>query len=69
MINAPLVELVNAVCEFPDVRPIPPLTFNVTRGEFVCLHGPVSTADHMVTAVRKVLGLAPGGRTDDTDLG
>ena len=55
MINAPLVELVNAVCEFPDVRPIPPLTFNVTRGEFVCLHGPTGSGKSL--ALRLVAGL------------
>ncbi len=55
MINAPLVELVNAVCEFPDVRPIPPLNFNVTRGEFVCLHGPTGSGKSL--ALRLIAGL------------
>lgn len=55
MINAPLVELVNAVCEFPDVRPIPPLNFNVTRGEFVCLHGPTGSGKSL--ALKLIAGL------------
>lgn len=55
MINAPLVELVNAVCEFPDVHPIPPLNFNVTRGEFVSLHGPTGSGKSL--ALRLIAGL------------
>lgn len=55
MINVPRVELINAVCEFEGAPPIPPLTFNVTRGEFVCLHGP--TGSGKTLALNLICGL------------
>jgi len=55
VINAPLVELRNAVCEFQDLRPIPPLSFSVTRGEFVCLHG--ATGSGKSLALKLIAGL------------
>ncbi len=41
-INAPLIELMNAGIKFPE-RQIPSISFNVTRGEFVCLLGPTGS--------------------------
>ena len=41
-VNTPLVELIDAGIEFPGVR-VSGISFNVTRGEFVCLYGPTGS--------------------------
>ena len=43
-VNVPLVELINAGIEVNGERLSAGITFNVTRGEFVCLHGPRARA-------------------------
>lgn len=53
--NVPLIELINAGVEFNGVRRIPGITFNVTRGEFVCLHG--STGSGKSIALSMIAGL------------
>ena len=39
MVNDPLIELVDASVDLNGERRLVGITFNVTRGEFVCLHG------------------------------
>lgn len=56
-VNIPLIELLNAGVEFPGERSVQGITFNVTRGEFVCLHGPTgsgkSLALNMIAGLRR----------------
>lgn len=57
MINTPLIELTNASVEFSASQAIPRITFNVTRGEFVCLHGPTGSGKSL--ALKMIAGLVP----------
>ncbi|MDO4937785.1 MAG: ATP-binding cassette domain-containing protein, partial [Sutterellaceae bacterium] len=53
-INVPLIELMNAGIEFPGRR-IAGISFNVTRGEFVCLLGPTGSGKSL--ALDMIAGL------------
>lgn len=53
-INVPLIELMNAGIEFPG-RPVASISFNVTRGEFVCLQGPTGSGKSL--ALDMIAGL------------
>ena len=57
-VNVPLIELINAGIEDRNgVRQINGITFNVTRGEFVCLQGPTgsskSLALNMIAGIKR----------------
>ena len=56
-VNIPLVELINAGIEVNGERLSAGITFNVTRGEFVCLHGASgsgkSLALHMIAGLMR----------------
>lgn len=55
-INVPLIELINAGIEDKNgVRQINGITFNVTRGEFVCLQGPTGSGKSL--ALNMIAGL------------
>lgn len=54
-VNAPLIELVNASVDLDDERRLVGITFNVTRGEFVCLHG--STGSGKSLSLKLIAGL------------
>lgn len=53
-VNVPLIELMNAGIEFPGRR-ISGISFNVTRGEFVCLLGPTGSGKSL--ALDMIAGL------------
>ena len=55
MVNAPLIELVNASVDLNGERRLVGITFNVTRGEFVCLHG--STGSGKSLSLKLIAGL------------
>lgn len=50
-VNVPLVELINAGIEVNGQRLCSGITFNVTRGEFVCLHGPTGSGKSLALAM------------------
>ena len=50
-VNIPLVELINAGIEINGERLSAGITFNVTRGEFVCLHGPTGSGKSLALAM------------------
>ena len=50
-VNIPLVELIDAGIELSDDRVSAGITFNVTRGEFVCLHGPTGSGKSMALSM------------------
>ncbi len=54
-INTPLIELINAGVDFAGEQCLAPLSFNVTRGEFVCLHG--ATGSGKTLALNLISGL------------
>ena len=55
-VNLPLIELINAGIEDRNgVRQINGITFNVTRGEFVCLQGPTGSGKSL--ALNMIAGL------------
>lgn len=54
-VNTPLVELVNAGIEFPGEHRVQGISFNVTRGEFVCLQGPTGSGKSL--ALNMIAGL------------
>ncbi len=55
MVNAPLIELVNASVDLGGEQRLAGITFNVTRGEFVCLHG--STGSGKSLSLKLIAGL------------
>ena len=50
-VNVPLVELINAGIEVNGERLSAGITFNVTRGEFVCLHGPTGSGKSLALSM------------------
>ena len=50
-VNIPLVELINAGIEINGERLSAGITFNVTRGEFVCLHGPTGSGKSLALSM------------------
>lgn len=54
-VNTPFIELINAAVHFKDEAALPGISFNVTRGELVCLHG--STGSGKSLALRMIAGL------------
>lgn len=57
MINTPLIELIGATVQFKekDAPHIAPMTFNVTKGEFIQLHGPTGSGKSL--ALKLICGL------------
>ena len=50
-VNIPLVELINSGIEINGERLSAGITFNVTRGEFVCLHGPTGSGKSLALSM------------------